>query len=75
MTYKITTLKLSVHPEDDNPVFGEQSTHIRIEDDAGGPYLVISQCHDDIKPGEICLSFEELTKVYKAAMLLRKIVN
>lgn len=75
MTYKITTLMVSVHPENENPVFGERSTHLRVEDEAGGPFLIITQCHDEIKPGEIRVDFEELTKIHEAAMMLREQAN
>jgi hypothetical protein len=37
---------VSVFPEGENPVFSEQATHIRIEDEAAGPFLVISQPND-----------------------------
>jgi hypothetical protein len=75
MVYKTTTLMVAVHPEDDNPVFGERATHIRVEDEGGGSFLVISQSHDNIQPGEIRVDFEELTKIHEASKMLREHAN
>lgn len=65
--YKTTILKVAVHTQDMNPVYGETATHISIDDEAGGPFLVLSQCHDEIKPGEVRLNFEELDEIYRAS--------
>lgn len=63
MKYTSTILSIAVHPENDNPVFGEGSTHIRIEDEAGGPFIVLSQSRDDSQSGEIRLDFEEVEMI------------
>lgn len=33
------------------PIFDELATSIRIDDEAAGPFLVVSQCRDDNKYG------------------------
>ena len=67
-----TSITTSVHHEEDNPVFGESSTHITIDDEAGGPFIVLKQCHDYIKPGEVRLDMNELELICKVA---RKMVK
>jgi hypothetical protein len=47
--FKTTTLKVAVHREDVNPVFGEGVTFVSVDDEAGGPFLVIEQHDDDVK--------------------------
>ena len=65
-----TVTRISIHEQGDNPVFGESVTSIEIDDDAGGAYLVLKQCSDDIKPGEIRLDFEELDALTEASKKL-----
>jgi hypothetical protein len=72
MKYKTTILAISVHHESENPVYGENATHIRVEDDAGGPYLILSQSRDVLEPGEIGVDFAELDAIHQAAQVLRK---
>lgn len=67
-TYSKTIIKVSVHVYDENPIFGEQSTHISLEDDAGGIYLKLTQCHDNIENGSVSFNdLAHLTAVYDAA--------
>ncbi len=40
-------LKYSVFPKDENPLFSEFATHISIDDDAAGAYIVIEQFPDE----------------------------
>ena len=68
--YISTILKIAIHTEDMNPVFGETVTHVGIEDDAAGPFIVLSQCHDESKEGEVRVDFEELEQIYLASKVL-----
>ena len=45
MKYIATPMAVSIHSETDNPVFGETSIHVSVEDEAGGPFICIK--HDD----------------------------
>ena len=47
MSYKTIPLKYSVFYKDVNPIFGEQTTHISIDDDAAGAFVVLEQCTDE----------------------------
>ncbi|MDD2978298.1 hypothetical protein [Aquabacterium sp.] len=69
--YLITPLVVSIHPEDKNPVFESGVTHVCIEDESGGAFVVLRQQGDYLKPGEIRLDFEELELIATAAADLR----
>lgn len=43
MKIKSTTLTVSVHREGTNPIFGEGVTHVSVEDEAAGGFIVIEQ--------------------------------
>ena len=65
---KITPLKISVHPEGENPVFSDRAFHIEIQDEAGGGFLEISQSLDgEMKSGTLRIELEELRVVLHAA--------
>ena len=68
--WAITVLKASVHSEKQNPVFGELNTYVSIEDDAGGPYLVIDQETDEYGNQKIRLDYQQFLKVADAAKML-----
>jgi hypothetical protein len=57
-TYSKTIIKVSVHLPDDSPIFGESSTHVSLEDEAGGIYLKLEQCNDNIQNG--CVTFNDI---------------
>lgn len=71
----VTPVAVAVHRVGDSPIFGESMTHIRVEDDAAGPYIVISQPagrEAELKPGELAFDADELPVIYRAAMRLLK---
>lgn len=68
LTYKKTILKISVHPEGDNPVFSETATHVSIDDHA---FLVIEQSRDDTNNGKIIVDFEEFDTIVEAVQQLK----
>jgi hypothetical protein len=70
MKYKATILSISVHPDNENPVFGERSTHITVDDEAGGPFLKLIQCNDQITSGEIRVDFGEMEVIYATSKIL-----
>ena len=63
--FATTTLKVAVHREDVNPVFGEGVTYVSVDDEAGGPFLVIEQ-----EDGSIRLDYEEFVAVAEAVKTL-----
>ena len=69
-TYKTTILRVAVHREESNPVFGEGNTYVSVGDEAGGPFLVIEQESDRPLDGTIRLDYEEFLAVAEAAKML-----
>jgi hypothetical protein len=68
--YKTTILQVSVHREESNPIFGEGNTYVSVEDEAGGPFLIIQQTDDDIEAGRVRMDYEEFMAVAEAAKML-----
>lgn len=68
----VTPIGYSIHCAGDNPVFGNTVTHVTIDDDASGPYLVLQQYLDDteMKPGRVQIPLDELERVLEAARRL-----
>lgn len=60
--------KITILPEGE-PIFSEMATHIEVEDEAAGEYLIVSQDggHVDSKPNSISISPDEWPKI-KAAI-------
>ena len=69
--YKIVPIKYSMFMKDDNPIFGESVTHIYLEDDAGGAYIVIEQNPDE-GPQKIKLDLDELIQLSELAINMVK---
>ncbi len=68
--WEMTILKVSVHNEKEHPNFGEYNTYVSVEDDAGGPYLVLEQCTDEHGQQILKLDYAEFLKVAEAAKML-----
>ena len=66
MTYVTTTTEITVHPEEYNPVFGEHVTKIKLDDEAGGAFILMMQDDQQIR-----LDFEEFDLVSDAVRILR----
>ena len=70
MKYKTTILQVAIHREESNPIFGEGNTYVSVDDEAGGPFLVIQQTDDDIEAGRVRMDYEEFMAVAEAAKML-----
>jgi hypothetical protein len=68
--YVTTILKVAVHREEENPVFGEGNTFVSIEDEAGGPFIIIEQDSSYNEEKNIRVDYEELLAVAEAAKML-----
>jgi len=64
--YAQTTIAISVHAIGDNPVFGESTITVSIDDDGGGPFISLFQPSG----GNIDLDYEQLLLVVDAARML-----
>lgn len=68
--FKTTILQVSIHREDSNPVFGEGNTYVSVDDEAGGPFVVIEQHDDQSTTGKIRVDYQELEPIVEAAKML-----
>ena len=68
--FKTTILQVAVHREESNPIFGEGNTYVRVDDEAAGPFLIIEQHDDDVRPGTVRMDYEEFMAVAEAAKML-----
>lgn len=66
----VTPVAASIHREGDSPIFGETVTTVCIDDDAGGPFVVLKQVRDDSKEGRVVLYPDEIDVVMDAAKRL-----
>ena len=72
--YKTVPLKYSMFYEKDNPVFGESATHISIDDEVGGSYIVLEQFPDDGQQ-KLRLDIDELKQILSVANKLMSEYN
>jgi hypothetical protein len=68
--FKTTIMQVSIHREDANPIFGEGNTYVRVDDEAGGPFLVIEQHDEQTQNGTVRFDYEEFQAVAEAAKML-----
>ena len=57
MNYVTRVTRLTVMP-DNEPIFSEEATHIEIDDEAAGEFIVVKQQHDKAEPGEVYFTHE-----------------
>ena len=68
MEYKITPIAYSVHSSKENPIYSETATHVKMEDEGGGPFVVLTQ--DGSEEKEIRVDVEELEKILETSRML-----
>lgn len=66
--FKITPIKYAVHWETENPIYGERVIHVMIDDEAGGPFIVLKSLDGIDK--ELRIDPDEMEIVFKAAQQL-----
>jgi hypothetical protein len=67
MTFKSIPIKYSVFYKDRNPMFGEKVSHVSLETEGAGGYIVIEQEDEDGKMHKISLDLEELDEIVAVA--------
>lgn len=65
-----TVTSISCHRKDDNPIFGESTTKVSLDDEAAGLFLLVSQ--DGV---ELRFDFDEFDAVAKAVATLKQIAQ
>lgn len=68
---KLTVTEIAVHKEGESPIFGEIVTHVKLDDEGGGPFIKIVQ-HNDTQMSEIRLDFNEIEYIMKAIEILKE---
>lgn len=61
-----TSIEVSVHRAQDNPIFGEGTTKVRVEDEGGGSFIVLTQTSEESE-GKLRFDLDELECVVKVA--------
>jgi hypothetical protein len=61
-------VKISLHKQNFNPVYGEGVLQVSLEDEGGGTYLKIEQLNDVLN--YITIDFNELEALLEAAKML-----
>ena len=69
MKYKSTIIGISIHLENMNPVYGEGVTHVNVQDEAGGPFITLSQVGEE-KLECVRVDMEELEMITAEAKKL-----
>lgn len=73
MKYECKPVKYAIYAENENPVFGDTVVTVSLEDEAGGPFLVLSSTGDRVQhPGTIEIEFGQWAALNKAARQLMK---
>ena len=67
MSYKSLSMKVSVYQEGNNPIFGEGVTHVSLDDEGGGAFILLEQ-----EDRQLRLDLEELEVVADVA---RKLIS
>ena len=62
---KITPIAVSIHRVTEHPLFGEGAIHLKLEDEAGGFFFVVSQEGQSFR-----VDFEELKQLVVAGKFL-----
>jgi len=70
--YKRTIRCVYITPADDtvSPLFSEKAVIVTVEDEAGGPFILINTASGDSCKGEVRLDLEELDEVVAVAKML-----
>lgn len=72
---RVTPLCVAVHREGESPVFGEGTTHVQIEDEGAGAFVILRQFGDHEKEGELRFDSDELQVVTREAARMVRLVE
>lgn len=68
--FKTTILKVAVHSEESNPTYGNGNTYVSVDDETGGPFLVIENDSDEHGFNTLRIEYAEFLAVAEAAKML-----
>lgn len=67
---KLTVTEIAVHIENENPIFGDIVTYVKLDDEGAGTFIKLVQ-HNDTQMNEIRLDFREIEYILKAINILK----
>lgn len=68
---RTTILKVSVHSAKENANFGEGATHIEVDDEGGGGFIILSQpANERVHDGTLRFDLDELKEITVQAEIL-----
>jgi hypothetical protein len=67
--YKTTTTSISVHLENESPIFGDSATIVKLEDEGAGMFIVLEQPEGEVRidPEEFDFLIESARKLITEA--------
>ena len=71
--YQTTILQVAIHSENANPIFGEGVTHVKVDDEGGGPFIIIEQDDSEFHQkgmNQIRLDYDELQEIQEVIKML-----
>ena len=71
---KLTITEISMHPEEESPIFSDQATRVRLEDGGGGKFVSITQ-DTDAGTATIRLDFKEVEELVRAIAMLKDCIE
>lgn len=67
---KLTVTEITIHAENESPIFGDLATKVSVDDEGGGIYVRITQDTDD-GPISIRMGFNEVDHLVQAINILK----
>lgn len=71
---KTMVSKINLYHEDENPIYGNTVTSFEIDDEGGGPFIVLKQ-YTSMGEQQIRLDIDEINDVYETLIYLKKIIK
>lgn len=69
MTHTTTIMKIAIHPTSSSPVFGEGVIYVELEDEAAGPFIVLSQnLNEQDYGGKVAIDYKDEWPLVVAAV-------
>lgn len=64
---KTTTLKIAIHRDESNPVFGDNTIHVEVFDEAAGPFFKITTLDNG---NHIFIEIDQIEEIVSRARML-----
>jgi hypothetical protein len=71
MNYTVRPTRITIAPAGE-PLFSEQATHVELDDEAAGEFVVIRQTSESSKAGSVAIDFAEWPLIVQAVETLKQ---